>query len=70
MNNVNEVKPYSLRELSIIYDVCTKTLKKWMAPHREIIGKRLGRFYTALQVQRIFENVGLPHTVTISDKLE
>ncbi len=59
-NDYVEIKPYSLAELARIYGVQSRTLKNWLVPHDEAIGKRIGRFYTALQVKIIFEKLGLP----------
>lgn len=59
-NDYVEIKPYSLTELARIYGVQSRTLKNWLVPHHEAIGKRIGRFYTALQVKIIFEKLGLP----------
>ena len=55
-----EIKPCSLKELSNIYGVTVRTIKKWIAPHDKKIGKKIGRYYNALQVKIIFEKLGLP----------
>jgi hypothetical protein len=31
-----------------------------LKPHNEAIGKKVGRYYNALQVKTILENLGLP----------
>lgn len=54
------VKPCSIKELAAIYDMSTKTIRKWMKPHLEEIGKREGRYYTIRQVKIIFVCLGLP----------
>ena len=58
--NTVALKPYSLTELSGLYQVCTRTLKKWIQPFEKEIGKKLGRYYTIVQVKIIFEKLGLP----------
>ena len=59
-NYVVEIKPYSLTELSSLYGISNGVMKKWLVPHNEAIGKKVGRFYNALQVKTIFEKLGLP----------
>ena len=66
MSTTNEVmiKPYTVKELAEIYGVSTKTLRTWMLPHREAIGERVSRYFTALQIQVIFDRLGLPSAVS------
>ncbi len=64
-----EVKPYSIKELAGIYGVCSRTLKKWMLPFQEELGKPTGWFYTIPQVEIIFAKLSLPHIMTTSDTL-
>ena len=33
-NLVREIRPYSLKELPGIYNVCDKTMKKWIKPEK------------------------------------
>ena len=58
------LKPYSLTELSKLYSVCIKTIKKWMKPFTEEIGEKNGRFYTINQVKVIFLRIGLPGQIS------
>jgi hypothetical protein len=55
-----EIKPYSTKELASIYGVCDKTLKKWLLPFGEIIGKKQGRYFNVAQVKIIFDKLGVP----------
>ena len=55
-----DIKPYTITELANIYGVKTRTMRNWIAPHQEIIGQKIGRIYTALQIKIIFEKLGLP----------
>lgn len=57
---VADIKPYSLCELSNLYGVSKRTMRNWIRPHRLIVGERIGRLYTTLQVQIIFNKLGLP----------
>ena len=65
MSTTNEkgVKAYTITELAGLYGISLKTLRTWLSPHQERIGPRLGRYYTVLQVRRIFECLGQPDGV-------
>jgi hypothetical protein len=56
--DTNFVRPLSLKELSALYSVSTKTIKRWLQPYHLQIGERNGRFYTTLQVKVIFTLLG------------
>lgn len=56
-----EIKPYSTKELASIYGVCDKTLKKWLLPFAEAIGKKQGRYYNVAQVKTVFDKLGIPN---------
>jgi len=62
MSTTNEitVKHYTTTELSALYGVSTKTLKRWLRPLASVIGENDGRFFTILQVKLIFEKIGIP----------
>lgn len=62
MTTKNEimVKPYSVKELSKIYGVCTKTMKLWLRLIHNKIGVLHGRYYTVKQVEILFKSMGLP----------
>ena len=62
MSTTNEkgVKPYTTKELAALYGVSPKTLRTWLLPHQEAVGKRVSRYYTSLQVHIIFERLGPP----------
>jgi hypothetical protein len=62
MSTTNEpaAKAYTMKELSAMYGISSKAFKTWLEPHEEAIGKKKGWYYTALQVQMIFERIGLP----------
>lgn len=64
MSTTNEhlIRPYTVKELAALYGVSTKTLRTWMAPHKEAVGARVSRYFTALQIQIIFDRLGLPCT--------
>lgn len=62
MNNSTsiEIKAYSISELARMYGISNKSMNRWLKPHADVIGKREGRYYTALQVRIIFDKLGLP----------
>ncbi|MBN8782281.1 MAG: hypothetical protein J0G98_04385 [Terrimonas ferruginea] len=57
---VVETKVYSIGELAQLYEISVRTMNRWLKPHDEVIGKRVGRFYTVRQVSIIFDKLGLP----------
>ena len=59
-NLVREIKPYSTKDLASIYDVCDKTMKKWIKPFTSEIGEKNGRYYSVAQVKIIFDKLGVP----------
>ena len=61
--NVTDLKPYSMKELAEMYDVCGKTFKRWLVPFGKEVGERHGRYYNINQVKVIFEKLGLPGKV-------
>ena len=57
---VDEIRPYSTKDLAGIYGVCDKTLKKWVKPFASEVGEKNGRYYSVAQVKIIFEKLGVP----------
>lgn len=54
------LKPYSVKQLSGLYGVSTKTFRRWMAPYQEEVGEKLGHYYTISQVTCIVHRLGIP----------
>lgn len=54
------IKPYTTRELAILYGVNYKTFLNWIKPFKDEIGKKNGRFLTIPQVKVIFEKLDYP----------
>lgn len=59
-SNKLHLKPYSLMELSRIYGVNFRTFRKWLLPFQDVIGVRVGRYYSVAQVRKIFDVLGTP----------
>ncbi|MBL7732296.1 MAG: hypothetical protein JNM88_14050 [Chitinophagaceae bacterium] len=57
-----ELKPYSLKELALMYGVSNPTMKNWIHRHKEKIGERIGHYYLISQVKTIFHVLGSPGT--------
>ena len=50
----------TLKDLSHMYKVCTKTIKKWLTPIESELGPRHGNFYLVSQVEKIVSWLGDP----------
>lgn len=48
------------KQLATIYEVCTRTLNRWLSPHGAAIGPLSGRLYTPAQIAKIFDILGPP----------
>lgn len=57
------IRPYSKKELRLMYQVSEKTMTRWLRPHLEKIGPREGRYYNVRQVTVIFQVFGLPDSL-------
>ena len=57
---IDEIRPYSTKDLAGIYGVCDKTLKRWIKPFATDIGEKNGRYFSVAQVKVIFEKLGVP----------
>jgi hypothetical protein len=55
-----EVKVYSIGEMAAMYKISVRTMNRWLKPHTDKIGKRVGRFFSVKQVAIIFEQLGMP----------
>ena len=63
--NTMKLKACTIAELSELYGVCSRTLKKWIQPFEGEIGERRGRYYTVNQVKVIYDRLGLPAEITL-----
>ena len=57
---IDEIRPYSTKDLSKIYGVCDKTFNRWIKPFIAVVGLKNGRYYTVAQVKIIFDKLGVP----------
>jgi hypothetical protein len=51
------------KELATQYGVTVKTLNKILQPFETTIGIKNGRYYTPLQVSKIYTCLGAPNTI-------
>lgn len=58
-----KVKPYTQKELCQLYETSDKTFLKWLAPFRQQLGSKTGRYYSVLQVEIIFLKLGIPYII-------
>ena len=56
-----EVRPYSTKELSNLYNVEPKTFRKWISKFQNDIGEKIGCCYNVRQVEVIFAALGIPY---------
>ena len=57
------VKPYRLSDLAAIFDVNTKTMRKWLDRYPDNLGKREGKYFSVRQVEFCLDKFGLPGRV-------
>lgn len=63
ISTVKVIRVYSKKELANLYEVCPRTLDKWLSMHKTTIGEKNGRYYSLAQIQTIFEVIGLPKNI-------
>ena len=62
------IKALTPGELADLYEITTKTLKSMVDMHKEKIGKRGSKYFTSLQVKKIYDCLGVPKGVYKSDE--
>ena len=61
------VKPYTIKELSLLYGVDRLTFRKWLNKFKEELGERIGIYYSIPQVKIIFKHLDFPSMLEIED---
>lgn len=61
---VIEIKPYLSKDLLRFYQVTYPTLNKWLDGIKDKIGKRNGAYWSSKQVEIIFQELGVPKTIS------
>jgi transcriptional antiterminator len=54
------LKAYTLKQLSELYGVSAKTIRRWIEPITEQLGMKQGHFYNISQVKCIVTHLGVP----------
>ena len=47
-------------QLAAQYNVCVRTLRRWLKKHEHVLEKRTGRFFTPKQLKQIYQRIGPP----------
>lgn len=63
------LKPMTLNELAILYGISKPTMRLWLKPIEEQIGKRIGYKYNVRQVEVIFNHLSLPDELDAYKKI-
>lgn len=58
------IKPYRIKDLAEIYDVSTKTMRKWIAS-KAGVAKKESQYFTVHDVAKIVSVIGLPQKINI-----
>jgi len=57
------VRPYMLKDLAIYYNVCTRTLRRWINKLAPEVGNKKMKFFTVEQVKIIITALGTPEKI-------
>jgi hypothetical protein len=72
MNNEDDgkevfvLRPYTHKELALLYNVSWLTFQRWVKKKEQEIGKKEGHFYHIHQVLKIFKIFGIPKRFKIT----
>jgi hypothetical protein len=55
-----KIRHYSVKQLAYFYLISKPTFHRWIEPHQQQIGERNGNYYTSIQVEKIFQVLGIP----------
>jgi transposase len=55
-----KIKPATKKEIAAMYEVSPRSLYTQLKPFEDIIGKKIGRYYTVNQVKTIIDKLGIP----------
>jgi len=59
------LKAYTVKQLSELYGVSAKTLRRWLEPLTKQLGEKRGYFYNISQVKCIIKYLGAPGNITV-----
>ena len=58
------IRPYRMKDLSAIYGVSTKTMKRWIDGKAPAYSNKTKMFFTIEQVTGIFTLLGMPQKIS------
>ncbi len=61
------VRPYTIKELSMLYGVSRITFRKWLNKFKQELGERSGRYFSIPQVKIIFRHLDLPFIIEVKE---
>lgn len=59
------IRPYRLMDLAAIYDVSTRTMRRWIDAKAAEYGKKEKKYFTIEQVKGIITALGLPQKFSL-----
>ena len=59
------IKPYQLKDLAEIYEVCPRTVRRWIDAKIPEGGKKQTKYFTIDQVVAIVNALGVPRKIII-----
>ena len=59
------IRPYRLMDLAAIYDVSTRTMRRWIDAKAAEYGKKEKKYFTIEQVKGIITAIGLPQKISL-----
>ncbi len=59
------IRPYRLMDLAAIYDVSTRTMRRWIDAKAAEHGKKEKKYFTIEQVKGIITAIGLPQKISL-----
>lgn len=63
VKTVAEIRPYMLKELCTLYRLSYKAMYSNLKPLQHLLGQKQGYYYSARQVEIIFEHLGIPYSI-------
>jgi len=64
------IKPYSVKELAILYQVTPHTIRNWIKEFENELGPKVGYYYKIPQIKIIFEKLDFPGNLTNDESRE
>jgi hypothetical protein len=59
------IRPYRLKDLAEIYDVCGRTVRRWINERLPEMGPKNSKYFTVNEVTAIINAIGLPKKIIL-----